>query len=412
MLSLFQRYDLDWIDKDKVNETDEGNILIHGDNLLALKSLEQEFTEKIKCIYIDPPYNTGNVFEFYDDNLEQSLWLSLMKSRLEILKGLLRKDGFICVQIDDSEGAYLKVLMDQVFGRSHYLTTFYVQVRYPSKTLKQDMDFHKQIEQVLIYRKEWGARANLPVSKSNLDKYIYYFEEKAKGKVVELGGKKVEIFTKEQYKIKKSDPSKNGRKEIWASGTILDGNSSGRFFRNYLTGRYNEDGYSVLYKVYGIGDDAHNYRYFTGPKRKGATRGKYYQGVPLAQLKDGGQTKTKPIENYYDMAAEFGNCKHEGGVAFRSGKKPEKLISKILEYFSSPGDYVLDSFAGSGTTPAVAQKMGRKWIAIESKDHCVTHVRERLKNVCLGNDKTGVSETFDWKGGGGFKFYRLAPSMS
>ena len=427
-MSYKQRLELDWIDKDKLinlepriliedeekslgsGEKSE-NLLIHGDNLLALKALEQKFSGEIKCIYIDPPYNTGNAFEFYDDNLEHSKWLNLMKPRLDILHKLLRKDGFMCVQIDDSEGAYLKVLMDEVFGRDNYLTTLYVQVRYPEKTLKQDMAFHKQIEQVLIYRKEYGAVPNLPTVESNLDKYIFYVEESAKGREIELGGKKVEIFTKEQFKVIKSDPSETGRKEIWASGTILDGNSSGRFFRDYLTGRYEEDGLGVIYKVYGIGDDAHKFRYFSGPKREGATKGKYYQGVPLAQLENKNKLKTKPIENFYDFAANFGNCRHEGGVEFRSGKKPEKLISMLIKHFSSEGDWVLDSFAGSGATPAVAHKMNRKWIAIELKDHCEIHILKRMNSVCSGEDDTGVSKEFNWTGGGGFKFLSLASSL-
>src|SRR5579862_9477756 len=133
------------------------NRLIFGDNLLALKALEQEFTEKIKCIYIDPPYNTGNAFEHYDDSVEHSLWLSLIRDRIEILRRLLRPDGFFCCHIDDSEGHYLKVMLDELFGRPNYLTTFYVQVRYPEKTLKQDMAFHKEIEQIHVYRKEYGA---------------------------------------------------------------------------------------------------------------------------------------------------------------------------------------------------------------------------------------------------------------
>ncbi|MDX2182293.1 MAG: DNA methyltransferase, partial [Bryobacteraceae bacterium] len=132
------------------------NRLIFGDNLLALKALEQEFAGKVKCVFIDPPYNTGSAFEHYDDGLEHSIWLSMMRDRLSVLRGLLRMDGFICCHIDDSEGPYLKILMDEVFGRSNYLVTLYVQVRYPEKTLKQDMVFHKQMEQIHVYRREFG----------------------------------------------------------------------------------------------------------------------------------------------------------------------------------------------------------------------------------------------------------------
>lgn len=388
-----------------------GNMLIHGDNLLALKALEQDYTGKVKCIYIDPPYNTGSAFEYYDDNLEHSTWLSLMCQRLKILRNLLRKDGFICCHIDDSEGQYLKVLMDEVFGRNNYLTTFYVRVRYPDKTLKQDMDFHKEIEQIHIYRKEYGAKPNRNEIVSNYDKFNFYFTEKLVSDIIELGGKKVEVFKKGSWNFDKREGSEDGRKEIWATGSILDGNSSGRFFRDFLDGRYVEDGYGTLYKVYGIGDDKFEFRYFTGPQKPGATKGKYFQGVPISQLESKDKIKYTPINNFYDLAGSFGNCRTEGGVDFRSGKKPEKLINLILTHFSNEGDLVLDSFLGSGSTIAVAHKMKRKWIGIELGEHAYTHSIPRLRNVIQGIDKTGISQETDWKGGGGFKFYTLAPSL-
>ena len=387
------------------------NRLIFGDNLLTLKALEQEFAGKIKCIYIDPPYNTGNAFEHYDDRLEHSLWLSLMRDRLVLMRALLQPEGFICCHIDDSEGHYLKVLMDEIFGRSNYLTTIYVQVRYPSKTLKQDMDFHKEIEQIHVYRKEYGAKPNLPIREQSFAKYIYYVEETGEGKEVVLGGKKVQIFSEGDYRIRKGEPSENGLKEIWASGTILDGNSSGRFFRDYLTGRAKKDGLGAMYKVHGIGDDKFEHRYFTGPKRANATKGKYYQGVPVSQLENIDNQSTSPIENYYDLAGAFGNCRHEGGVEFRSGKKPESLLEAIIRHFSSPGDWVLDSFAGSGTTGAVAHKMQRHWIMVELRDHCHTHCIPRMNKVIDGEDHGGITKAVNWKGGGGFRYYRLGPSL-
>lgn len=387
------------------------NRLIFGDNLLALKALEQEFTGKIKCIYIDPPYNTGKAFEHYDDSVEHSLWLGLMRDRLEMLRRLLRADGFICCHIDDSEGQYLKVLMDEVFGRSNYLTTFYVQVRYPEKTLTQDMAYHKEIEQVHIYRRDYGAAPNLNQVDTSFEKFRFYVNEKGPGRRVELGGKSVTVFSKDEYEIIEGQGSENGLKEIWASGAILDGNSSGRFFRDFLQGRVESDGLGVLYKVVGIGSDKFGYRYFTGPRRAVATKGKYFQGVPLYQLENPDEKHFSPIENFYDLAAQFGNCRNEGGVEFRSGKKPEKLIEIILRHFSNPGDWVLDSFAGSGTTGAVAHKMKRHWVLVELRDHCRTHIIPRLKRVIDGSDATGVTEAVAWKGGGGFRYSWLAPSL-
>lgn len=388
-----------------------GNMLIHGDNLLALRALEQDFAGQVKCIYIDPPYNTGSAFEHYDDNVEHSIWLSLMRERLVILCNLLAEDGFICCEIDDSEGQYLKVLMDEVFGRSNYLTTFYVRVRYPDKTLKQDMDFHKEIEQIHIYRKSSSAKPNRPAKKTDFSKFNFYFEEGTPSETITLGGKKVEIFAAYNWSIYKSDGSEDGRKEIWATGTILDGNSSGRFFRDYLSGRYQTDGYGVLYKVYGIGDDKFDFRYFTGPQKVGATKGKYFQGVPLSQLNDPSAVAYSPINNFYDFAANFGNCRTEGGVDFRGGKKPEILIKTILEWFSNESDIILDSFLGSGTTAAVAHKMNRKWIGIELGEQAYTHCSPRLERVISRKDNTGISKSVNWQGGGGFKFYELAPSL-
>ena len=397
--------------KEKHGENDIfDNMLIHGDNLLALKALESKFAGQIKCIYIDPPFNTGKAFDHYDDCLEHSIWLGLMRERLEILSKLLAEDGFFCCHIDDSETSYLKVLLDEVFGYHNFLSTIYVKVRYEGKTLTKDMVFHKEIEQIHIYRKTVKSRPILNTVEKKDDKYCYYFTVSPQGTEISLGGKKVVVYKEGEYSISKREPSSEGRKEIWASGSVLEKNSSGRFFRDYLAGRSVTDGLKVLYKVYGVGDEPSGYRYFTGPCKKNAIRGKYYQGMPISQTKEN-QTETSPIANFYDLAAQFGNCNHEGGVSFRNGKKPELLIKMILQHFSSPGDIVLDSFLGSGTTAAVAHKMGRRWIGIELGDHCYTHCLPRLQRVVDGTDQAGISEVVDWHGGGGFRFYELGESV-
>ena len=426
---MSKKLELTWVGKDKKisveprilienkklsnieNNENTENMLIHGDNLLALKALEPKYAGKIKCIYIDPPYNTGAAFEHYNDNLEHSIWLGLMKERLVILRNLLREDGFIACHIDDSEGAYLKVLMDEIFGRENYQTSFYVRVRYSGKILKQDMNYHKEIEQIHIYRKEYGAIPNLNIQETGYDQFRYYIKELDNGKIINLGGKKVEIFEKGQYKLEKGKGTEYGLKEIWASGTILDGNSSGRFFRDYLDGRVAEDGLGVLYKVWGIGNDRFDYRYFTGPKRTNATKGKYYQGVPVEQLGKEKIEKRLPINNFFDLAGNFGNCRLEGGVDFRSGKKPEILLELILKYFSNPNDIILDSFLGSGTTAAVAHKMNRKYIGIEMGEHVYTHCKVRLDKIISGEDKGGITKNVNWQGGGAYRFYELAPTL-
>lgn len=323
----------------------------------------------------------------------------------------MSSNGFVCCHIDDSEGHYLKVLMDEIFGRANYLVTLYIQVRYAEKTLKQDMDFHKQIEQVHIYRKEFGAAPNLRTKELSFEKFCYYIKEKKAGKKISLGGKVVTVFAAGAWEVERGEGSASGLKEIWATGSILDGNSTGRFFRDFLSGRAPSDGLGVLYKVEGIGDDGLGYRYITGPARATATKGKYYQGVPLGKLEPDAEEQTSPIENFYDLAASFGNCRHEGGADFRSGKKPEALLEIVLRHFSSPGDLILDSFAGSGTTGSVAHKMGRRWIMVELGEHCHTHIIPRLKKVIDGEDAGGVTEAAGWKGGGGFRYFRLAPSL-
>lgn len=406
VLTNFKKYDKDGEHKAKSISIND-NLIIKGNNLLALNSLKRTFTSKVKLIYIDPPYNTGNDSFGYNDSFNHSTWLTFMKNRLELAKDLLKNDGFFCCHIDDHEGQYLKILLDEIFGRENFLTIFNVRVRYPDKTLKQDMDFHKEVEHIHIYRKTRQARPILNTKDSVLDKYIYYFKELKPGKEVTLGGKKVIIYQPDEYKLVKGDSSGTGRKEIWASGSILDGNSSGRFFRDYLTGRYKEDGYGVAYKVFDVGDEINGFRYFTGPKKQGATKGKYFQGVPSKQEEGG--SSTVPINNYYDLAGSFGNCRTEGGVELRSGKKPELLLKILLNHFSEENDLVLDFHLGSGTTNAVALKMNRRFIGIEQLDYGENDSVRRLINVING-DKTGISNDVEWQGGGSFIYAELKQS--
>lgn len=392
------------------------NKLIFGDNLLALKALEQEYAGKVKCVFIDPPYNTGNAFEHYDDGLEHSIWLGLMRDRLEVIYNLLSDDGFFCCQIDDGEGAYLKVLLDEVFGRTNYLTTFYMQVRYGNKTLAEDNDYQKVIEQCFVYAKDRKkAKANKNEVAYPIDKFEWKIVEKADGVEFVTGGKKVRVFKPDEYEIVKVPSHIGGLKETWATGSLVrQSGSSGEFLDKHLIPRKETDGLSCLYKVFGIGEDGLGYRYMTGPKKASANKGKFYSGIPLQtvrELEAGNSSKFSPITNFYDFAGNFGNCRLEGGVDFRGGKKPEALLNIMLKHFSNPGDLVLDSFAGSGTTGAVAHKMGRRWIMIELGEHCHTHIIPRLKKVIDGEDAGGITEAVGWKGGGGFRYYALAPSL-
>jgi len=426
-----QRLELTWIGKDKpvklepriliedpsksYGDPNSGNMLIHGDNLLALKALEQDYTGKIKCIYIDPPYNTGNAFEHYDDGLEHSIWLNLMYERLKILKKLLREDGVIFVQIDDNEGAYLKILLDQVFGRDNFETTFFIQVRYGNKTLNEDNNYQKLIEQVFVYGKG-NFKPNKEKVEYSIDKFQWKITELSSGSKIQIGGRDVVIFKKGEYKIDKIDPDLTGLKETWATGSLVkQGGSAAEFFDLHLSHRKATDGLNTLYKVIDMGTngDGLGYRYISGPKKTTATKGKFYSGIPISKLeaiKNGTAQKEKPIENFYDFAGNFGNCRLEGGVSFNGGKKPEELLRKIIEIGSDEGDIVLDSFLGSGTTAAVAHKLNRKWIGVELGEQAYTHDKVRMDKVVDGEDQGGISKSVDWKGGGGYKFYELAPS--
>lgn len=427
-----QKLELTWIGKDEqpqveprillhdaskdYGDPNAQNMLIHGDNLLALKALEQQFAGQVKCIYIDPPYNTGAAFEHYDDNLEHSTWLNLMYARINILKNLLADDGFFCVQIDDSEGHYLKTLLDEVFGRSNYLTTFYIQVRYPNKTLAEDSDYQKIIEQCHVYAKERNlAKINRPQVEYDISKFKWRIVENEPGEVVTLGNKRVEIFKPGQYEIIEVEPSLTGLKETWATGSLARVRASaGEFFELYLSERKNTDGLGCLYKVEGIGEDGLGYRYISGPKKITANKGKFYSGIPLKrveELKAGKSIKYLPVSNFYDFAGAFGNCRLEGAADFKGGKKPEVLLEMLLNYFTNPGDLVLDSFLGSGTTAAVAHKMHRKYIGIELGNHCYSLCKTRLDRIIDGEDKNGITNSANWQGGGGYKFYELAPTL-
>lgn len=428
-----QKLELTWIGKDKEikiepriliedkeksnckNDPNTENMLIHGDNLLALKALESKYAGKVKCIYIDPPYNTGNAFEYYDDNREHSIWLNLMRSRLIILRNLLAPDGVLCCQIDDSEGFYLKVLLDEIFGRDNYLVTLYIQVRYTNKTLAEDSDYQKVIEQCHVYSKDRTAvKLNRPTEEYSLEKFRWKIIEKCPGKKIKLGGKDVEIFKPEQYEIVEVNSNIDGLKETWATGSLTRVKASaGEFFELYLSDRKDIDGLGVLYKVSGIGEDGLGYRYISGPKKPTAKKGKFYSGVPMkrrAEINSGTSVKYKPVSNFYDFSGAFGNCRLEGGVGFKGGKKPEVMIKQILEYYTNVGDLVLDSFLGSASTIAVAHKMNRRYIGIEMGDHAYTLCKTRLDNVIEG-DKTGISKAVNWQGGGAYKFYELAPTL-
>lgn len=378
------------------------NLFIEGDNLDALKLLQETYLNKVKMIYIDPPYNTGKDF-IYEDNftensdeyLERSSqkdktgnrmvanteangrfhsdWLSMLYPRLKLARNLLSDDGVIFISIDDSEAPNLKKICDEIFGEQNHLITHYIQVRYAGKTLAEKNDYQKLIEQVLVYQKSNHS----PIKQTEdylLDGFKWKITETTKGRVEVIGGREVEIFTIGQYIIEETTSSIDCLKETWATGSVLKVNASGKYFGTHLAPRKEIDGLGTLYKVKGIGEDGLGYRYFTGPKRETATKGTFFSGVPTVrrlQLEnDGKSSKSKSIVNFYDFADSFGNCRHEGGVGFRGGKKPIKFIETLISQACNEG-IVLDFFAGSGSSAHAVMKVNsedgglRKFIAIQ-----------------------------------------------
>ncbi|PTK87674.1 site-specific DNA-methyltransferase [Staphylococcus haemolyticus] len=440
-------------DKSKNFDTTE-NLYIEGDNLEVLKLLQKSYSNKIKMIYIDPPYNTGKDFVYKDnfrDGIENYLeqtgqtdgegnrlstnsesngrfhtdWLNMMYPRLKLARNLLTDDGVIFISIDDNEYDKLKIICDEIFGEENYLETLHIQVRFDNKSLTEKDDFQKLIEYTLIYKKKDFKPAR-PYEEYSLEKFQYEIVEKSSGKIEEIGNKKVEIFYENDYEIKKIKPSINGLKETWASGTVLKGNTSGKFFDQYLSNRTAIDGYKVLYKVYGIGDDGLNYRYFTGPKEQKYTKGKFYSGVPLgrkSELEAGGSRKYKPIINFYNYAPDFGNISHEGGVTFRSGKKPVKFLKGLIDMINDKEFIGLDFFSGSASFGhAIMQKNleddgNRKFILCqlpEKIDENSDYYKLGFENICdlaqtrLNNVLKETENSFEKKKG--FKVLKLDKS--
>jgi adenine-specific DNA-methyltransferase len=390
------------------------NLLIHGDNLLALKALEQEFTGKIKCVYIDPPFNTQQAFEHYDDGCEHSIWLSLIRDRAESLRRLLSEDSTLFVHIDDNELAYLVVLLDEVFGRSNRIAI--VSFKQGSAT------GHKSINPgvvsttnfILIYAKNksvWSPNRVFTIRAERDKRYGQFIENyndgfsnwkfvtltKAFAASLNIPERGIKKMLGEEYEEKISAfVLENANKVIRLARPDYSAVSSvAREMIDASKAKPNQvmklerDGYLDMYFIEG------ERILFYSDKLK-FIDGQYVAGEPLTSLWD-------------DILSN--NLHNEGGLEFPKGKKPEALIKRCLDLATNPGDLVLDSFAGSGTTGAVAHKMGRRWIMIELGEHCHTHILPRLKKVINGGDQGGVSKAVNWQGGGGFRYFRLAPSL-
>ena len=392
---------LDWLDRDKdvqtadavpyrlledmpelsFGDTDSPNMLIQGDNLEALKALLPYYAGQVKCIFIDPPYNTKSAFEHYDDNLEHSQWLSMMYPRLELLRELLSEDGSIWVTIDDNEAHYLKVVMDEVFGRKNFIVNA---VWFRKVSPANDAQyFSNDHDHILVYskNKELFSVNRLP--------------------------------REEKHDAVFSNPD-NDHRGAWNSAT-LTGNknkderpnlyyqvtnpSTGEniFPPKNLTWRYSQDTLQQMVKD--------KLLYWGKDGTSKAPRVKKFQidAKPIVPRSiwlydDVGHTQEAMLESKKLFDVPFGT------------PKSERLLQRVLLIATKENDLVIDSFLGSGTTAAVAHKMNRRYIGIEMGEHAVTYCQPRLKKVVEG-EQGGISEPLGWKGGGGFRFYQLGPTV-
>lgn len=418
---------------------DNGNMLIHGDNLIALQALQQDYAGKIKCIYIDPPYNTGSAFEYYDDGLEHSEWLQMMHPRLQLLRNLLSDDGSIWIQIDDEEQAYLKVMCDEIFGRANFVNMISVNMKNIAGASGggEDRRLKKNCEYILIYAKNYDLLDTFRAAYDYEEiselverykeegiswKYTSVFldegEKRYIASTVDGDGNEIKIFEHTNYVLKSIGAVAKDEgiteKDVYYryAGRIIRTTMPQSSIRPRVMKRLQEMGYS---------NDLISIEYVPKiGKNKGTVYTQYYKGdkynlfawlSDVLEERDGVYYKKTMQGTYWDYTAGTKNLTKEGKVEFPNGKKPEALISRIFSMTTIEGDYVLDSFLGSGTTAAVAQKMNRKWIGIEMGEHAYSHCKVRLDRVIDGEDTGGITKDEKWQGGGGYHFYELAPSL-
>ena len=378
--------------KHRVSDNDQfDNKLIFGDNLLALKALEQKYAGKVKCVFIDPPYNTGSAFTHYDDGLEHSIWLSLMRDRLEIIRSLLADDGSLWITIDDNEAHYLKVLCDEIFGRGNFVANVVWQKKSsPQANAVWLSDSH---DHVLVFAKNKTVwRPKLLQRTEEADARFTNPDNDSRGlwmssdfTISLTGGQRGAAFAR-------TGVSENIFEIITPSGRVISptkgrcwGSSKSRFAELVADNRiwFGESGNNVP-----------RLKRFLSEVQDGIVATTWWSRIDAGDNQESKRETSKFNE-----------------VDVFSTPKPEKLLKRILELATNPNDLILDSFAGSGTTGAVAHKMGRRWIMIELGEHCHTHIVPRLKKVIGGEDQGGISKAVNWQGGGGFRYYSLAPSL-
>lgn len=411
------------------------NVLVHGDNLEALKALLPFYAGEVKCIYIDPPYNTGSAFEHYDDNLEHSTWLNMMYPRLKLLREFLREDGSIWISIDDREGAYLRVICDEIFGRQNFVSNISWQRTY--STRNDAKGIVNEVEHILVYSKREGwqpkklARTEeMNVRYKNLDNdpkglwrpdnayapgakthqgMVYAIQHPFTGELLYPTSGRCWTFEQSEilsimngwcpYELREID---DAEKRAAICGVGIDEVRTG--VKAILLANSFEESKRSAHVVLKKGPWP---RFYFSKNGKGGIARKTYLvdvgDVPptnLFEYKDVGHTDEakKEVLKVFDGQSPFAT------------PKPERLIKRVLEIATDEGDLVLDSFLGSGTTAAVAHKMGRRWIGIEMGEHAKTHCAVRMKKVVDG-EQGGISKAVKWQGGGGFRYYELGEAI-
>jgi adenine-specific DNA-methyltransferase len=413
--------------KHRVSDNDIfDNRLIFGDNLLALQALQQEFAGQVRLVYIDPPFNTGQAFEHYDDGIEHSIWLDLMAKRCDLLKSLLRPDGVLVVHLDQEEVHYLKVVLDEIFGRANFLGQIAYE-RSGVSGLGQGGAFVVNThEYMLWYAKDKSAfraedlsgagelepkdmkRYNRVLVSPGIRTEVARFIAPSTGEPVVIykhEGAQVKTISLRNFEEREGEISAEYVEHFDRVHRLTSVQKENEFQNRILS--YCRDGiYSADYLV-------------SRGKKEGERTTSFYQNGQVfvwlkdtAEVVDGKIGRTGKLSDFWTHSdipkADLAN---EGGVEFRRGKKPEKLLERVIKMATKPFDLVLDSFAGSGTTGAVAHKLRRRWIMVELGEHCHTHVAPRLKSVIDARDSSGITASSRWSGGGGFRYFSLAPTL-
>ena len=372
------------------------NLLIQGENLAVLRELAATHAGQVRMVYIDPPYNTGSADYLYADAMPREQWLRFMVERLEAARPLLVDDAVIAIQCSFHQSAHLEVMLDGL-DWLHKVMVFHVLVRHPDRALTADKQFNDVVEQILVYSPDARFRMPRRERERDLSEYRWEVEVTGPGAPRVLGGRECTVYSPdERHKVEVAAGEGTFRTHS-IRGSLREKNSSGRFWVAHLEPLGLEP--MSLVRVPGIGDDGLGHRFFHSP-RAGNRNGSYFQGVPQSR-----SVTSLPYPNFLDFHAEFNRVAGEGGVSFRNGKKPEALLRFLLDLFTRPGDLVLDYHLGSGTTAAVALKLGRCFLGIEREDYAATVALPRLESVVAG-EQSGISPAVGWTGGGSVTFER------